>query len=79
MLGGDHGSFRLCRLTSIPIFGASLYSKLVVGSTIADVVRTIGVTQVTSYRWRREYGGLQLDQVKRLLASLWIDITWRGR
>lgn len=36
------------------------------GSTIADVVRTIGVTQVTYYRWRREYGGLQLDQVKRL-------------
>lgn len=36
------------------------------GSTIADVVRTIGVTQVTYYRWRREYGGLHLDQVKRL-------------
>ena len=36
------------------------------GSTIADVVRTFGVTQVTYYRWRREYGGLQLDQVKRL-------------
>jgi putative transposase len=36
------------------------------GSKIPDVVRTIGVTQVTYYRWRREYGGLQLDQVRRL-------------
>ena len=36
------------------------------GSKIADVVRTIGVTQVTYYRWRREYGGLQMDQVKRM-------------
>ena len=33
---------------------------------IPDVVRTIGVTQVTYYRWRREYGGLQMDQVKRM-------------
>jgi len=29
-------------------------------------VRTIGVTQVTYYRWRREFGGLQMDQVKRM-------------
>ena len=36
------------------------------GSKIPDVVRTIGVTQVTYYRWRREFGGLQLDQVRRL-------------
>lgn len=36
------------------------------GSKIPDVVRSIGVTQVTYYRWRREFGGLQLDQVKRM-------------
>ena len=36
------------------------------GTTIPDVVRTIGVTQVTYYRWRREFGGLQTDQVKRM-------------
>lgn len=36
------------------------------GTKIPDVVRTIGVTQVTYYRWRREFGGLQLDQVKRM-------------
>ena len=36
------------------------------GTGVADAVRSIGVTQVTYYRWRREYGGLQMDQVKRL-------------
>jgi len=36
------------------------------GTKVADVVRTLGVTQVTYYRWRREFGGLQTDQVKRM-------------
>ena len=36
------------------------------GNTVPDAVRSIGVTQVTYYRWRREYGGLQIDQVKRM-------------
>ena len=36
------------------------------GKVVADAVRAIGVTQVTYYRWKQEYGGLKLDQVKRL-------------
>ena len=36
------------------------------GTPIADAIRTIGVTEVTYYRWRNEYGGLKCDQVKRL-------------
>ena len=36
------------------------------GQTVADAVRSIGVTEVTYYRWRQEYGGLKADQVKRL-------------
>ena len=36
------------------------------GVSVADAVRQIGVTEVTYYRWRQEYGGLKLDQVKRL-------------
>ena len=32
----------------------------------ADAIRSIGVTGVTYYRWRNEYGGLKSDQVKRL-------------
>ncbi len=36
------------------------------GKTVADAVRAIGVTEPTYYRWRTEFGGLKLDQVKRL-------------
>jgi putative transposase len=36
------------------------------GKTISEAVRTIGVTDQTYYRWRAEFGGLKLDQVKRL-------------
>ncbi len=36
------------------------------GSSIADAVRQIGVTQQTYYRWRREYVGMSRDQLKRL-------------
>lgn len=36
------------------------------GATVAQVVRKLGVTEQTYYRWRREYGGLRMDQAKRL-------------
>jgi putative transposase len=36
------------------------------GKTVAEAVRAIGVTDQTYYRWRAEFGGLKLDQVKRL-------------
>ena len=36
------------------------------GQSVAEAVRTIGVTQFTYYRWRKEYGGLKTNQVKRL-------------
>jgi transposase-like protein len=36
------------------------------GRPVAEAVRAIGVTDVTYYRWRSEYGGLKGDQVKRL-------------
>ena len=36
------------------------------GRPVAEAVRSIGVTEVTYYRWRQEYGGLKSDQVKRL-------------
>ena len=36
------------------------------GSTVAEAVRQIGVTEQTFYRWRNTYGGLRIDQVKRL-------------
>lgn len=36
------------------------------GQPVAAAVRSIGVTEVTYYRWRREFGGLKPDQVKRM-------------
>ena len=36
------------------------------GQTTGDVVRKLGITEQTYYRWRKEYGGLRLDQAKRL-------------
>jgi transposase-like protein len=36
------------------------------GQAVAEAVRSIGVTEATYYRWRSEYSGLKLDQVKRL-------------
>jgi putative transposase len=36
------------------------------GATMADAIRQIGVSEVTFYRWRQEFGGLKADQAKRL-------------
>ena len=35
------------------------------GRPVADAIRMIGVTEVTYYRWRNEYGGLKGNQVTR--------------
>ena len=56
------------------------------GSTVGEVSRKLGVTEQTYYRWRREYGGMRLDQarrfkelekengrLKRLVADLTLD------
>ena len=36
------------------------------GKSVGQAVREIGVTDHTYYRWRRDYGGINLDQAKRL-------------
>lgn len=36
------------------------------GKPVAEVCRALGVTDVTYYRWRKEYGGLKVEQAKRL-------------
>ena len=54
------------------------------GSTVGEVSRKIGVTDQTYYRWRKEYGGMRVDQARRLkeleqensrLKKLVADIT----
>jgi len=39
------------------------------GETAALAARAVGVTKQTYYRWRKEYGGLQVDQAKRMNAG----------
>ena len=36
------------------------------GETAGQVCRTLGIAEQTFYRWRREYGGLKVEQAKRL-------------
>jgi transposase-like protein len=36
------------------------------GQTTGEVARKLGITEQTYYRWRKEYGGLRVDQAKRL-------------
>jgi len=36
------------------------------GSTVSEAARKLGVTEQTYYRWRREYGGMRIEQVRRL-------------
>jgi transposase-like protein len=38
------------------------------GMTMADAIRQISVSEVTFYRWRKEFGGLKAGQLKRLKA-----------
>jgi putative transposase len=36
------------------------------GQSVADVIRALGVTEVTYYRWRKEFEGPKMDQVRRM-------------
>jgi putative transposase len=36
------------------------------GEPVMQVIRKLGVSDVTYYRWRKEYGGMQVDQAKRM-------------
>ena len=36
------------------------------GMKVPEVVRELGIHEVTYYRWRKEYGGMRVNQMKRL-------------
>ena len=38
------------------------------GKTVVQACQQMGITEQTCYRWRKEYGGLKMDQAKRLKA-----------
>ncbi len=61
--------------------------ELAKGRTVGEVCRGLGVSEASFYRWRSEYGGLKVDQVRRMKelerenARLWSGRMpgWRGR
>ena len=57
------------RLNNDMIVASDFLTKLVQGSdgdTVGETGRKIGVTEQTYYRWRREYGGIRVEQARRL-------------
>ena len=40
--------------------------ELAKGSSVKEVSKKLGITDQTYYRWRKDYGGLRVDQAKRL-------------
>ena len=36
------------------------------GAPVSDVWRKLGISEQSYYRWRKEYGGMRIDQAKRL-------------
>ena len=36
------------------------------GETVEQICRNLGISDVTYYRWRKEYGGMQVEQARRL-------------
>lgn len=41
-------------------------AQLAAGATVPDLCKAMGISEATYYRWKREYGGMQVDQLKRL-------------
>ena len=40
--------------------------RIAQGDTVGTICRGIGISEQTYYKWRREYGGLKIDQARRL-------------
>ncbi len=51
------------RSSDISVRQRFVYSE---GKTVGEVSRELGVSEQTYYRWRKEYGGMEVDQVRRL-------------
>ena len=48
------------------------------GQGVAQVCRSLGITEQTYYRWRNEYGGLKIDQAKRLKELEALALSFEG-
>jgi putative transposase len=56
------------RFTPEQIIGKLREAELVLGqgTDMGEAVRKLGISQQTYYRWRKEYGGMRVDQARRL-------------
>ena len=56
------------RYTAVQIIGHLRQAEIRIseGKTVAEVVRELGVSEQTYYRWRKEYGGMEVEQLRRL-------------
>ena len=56
------------RMTAEQIIGVLRQAEveLAQGRTVGEVRRALGVSEASFYRWRSEYGGLKVDQVRRM-------------
>jgi putative transposase len=57
---------RKSRFTEAQIIG--VLQEAASGAAVKEVVRRHGISEQTYYRWRAQYGGLQVDDAKRLKA-----------
>ncbi len=67
-MGQKGGHMARKRYTAEQIIGHLRQAEIRIseGKTVAEVVRELGVSEQTYYRWRKEYGGMEVSQARRL-------------
>ena len=67
-MGQKVGHMARKRYTAEQIIGHLRQAEIRIseGKTVAEVVRELGVSEPTYYRWRKEYGGMEVEQLRRL-------------
>ena len=67
-MGQKGGDMARKRYTAEQIIGHLRQAEIRIseGKTVAEVVRELGVSEQTYYRWRKEYGGMEVEQLRRL-------------
>jgi len=48
----------------------SALKQVEMGMPVADLIRQLGISEMTYYRWKKKYGGLESDQVRELKQVL---------
>ena len=67
-MGQKGGLMARKRYTAEQIIGHLRQAEIRISEekTVAEVVRELGVSEQTYYRWRKEYGGMEVEQLRRL-------------